>query len=468
MSAPTTRAAPQRLRRWLAEPINLGVVRAAGTVAFFAVAGNVAGLVRDAVVARRFGLGDELDAYLTALLLPTLAISVISGSLTVALLPVYVGVRERDGREAAHHLVARSMGWAVLALAAVALLFALLAPMFLPWLAPGFPAAKLALVRRLLYLLLPSLFFSGMAAVWTAVLNAGERFALAAAAPSSIPVATIALVLLFPTLGAYAMAAGTTLGYALAAVMIGLTLRSAGMSPMPQLRGMTPAVRSVLQEYWPMLIGSLFMAGTNLVDQAMAASLGTGSVAALGLGGKLTAAASGVATVALGAAIFPPLSRWVAMEDWRALRRAFRQYSLLMLVAGLAGTLLLVVGAGPLVALLFGGRAFDAEAVARVTTVQRLIAWQLPFAVTGLIGARILSALGRNRILMVVGALNVVTNAVGNLVLMRYLGLAGIALATSVTYLISCTILLLAARRELARRELGTVDPAHRAVPATP
>jgi putative peptidoglycan lipid II flippase len=462
MSAPTSWAVPRRLRRWLAEPINLGVVRAAGTVAFFTVAGNVAGLLRDAVVARRFGLGDELDAYLTALLLPTLAISVISGSLTVALLPVYVGVREREGRDAAHELMARSMGWAVLALLGVALLFALFAPVILPWLAPGFSETKLALVRRLLHLLLPSLLFSGMAAVWTAVLNAGERFALAAAAPSSIPLSTVALVLLFPSLGAYALAAGTTLGYALAAVMIGLTLRRAGMSPVPQLRGMTPAVRSVLQEYWPMLIGSLFMAGTNLVDQAMAASLGTGSVAALGLGGKLTAAASGVATVALGAAIFPPLSRWVAAGDWGALRRAFRQYSRLMMMAGLACALVLALGAGPLVALLFGGRAFDAEAVERVTTVQRLIAWQVPFAVTGLIGARILSALGRNRILMVVGGLNVVTNAVGNLVLMRYMGLAGIALATSVTYLISCSILLLAARRELTRREFGAAAPVHR------
>jgi putative peptidoglycan lipid II flippase len=456
------------LRRWLTEPINLGVVRAAGTVAVFAVAGNVAALLRDAVVARRFGLGDDLDAYLTALLLPTLAISVISGSLTVALLPVYVGVRERDGRLAAHQLVARSMGWAVLALVAVALLLALAAPLYLPWLAPGFPAAKLELVRRLLFLLLPSLLFSGMAAVWTAVLNAGERFALAAAAPSAVPLATMALVLGFPSLGAYALAAGTTIGYVLSASLIGLTLRRAGMSPMPQLRGMTPAVRSVLLEYWPMVIGSLFMAGTNLVDQAMAASLGTGSVSALGLGGKLTAAASGVATVALGAAIFPPLSRWVALGDWRALRRAFRQYSLLMMAAGVAGAIVLAAGAGPLVALLFGGRAFDAAAVERVTTVQRLMAWQLPFAVTGLIGARILSALGRNRILMVVGALNVVTNAVGNLVLMRYLGLAGIALATSLTYLISCTLLLLVARRELAERERRAAASVHRPVAATP
>jgi len=467
VSAPTPAAVPQRLRRWLTEPTNLGVIRAAGTVAIFAVAGNVAALLRDAVVARRFGLGDELDAYLTALLLPTLAISVISGSLTVALLPVYVGVRERDGRVAAHQLLARSMGWAVLSLVAVALLLALAAPMYLPWLAPGFSATKLVLVRRLLYLLLPSLLFSGVAAVWTAVLNAGERFALAAAAPSTVPLATIALVLIFPSLGAYALAAGTTIGYMLAAVLIGLTLRRAGMSPMPELRGMTPAVRSVLLEYWPMVIGSLFMAGTNLVDQAMAASLGSGSVSALGLGGKLTAAASGVATVALGAAIFPPLSRWVALSDWRALRRAFRQYSLLMLAAGLAGAIVLSVGAGPLVALLFGGRAFDAAAVERVTTVQRLIAWQLPFAVTGLISARILSALGRNRILMAVGALNIVTNAVGNLVLMRYLGLAGIALATSLTYLISCTLLLIVTRRELASRELRAAAPAHRSVAAT-
>jgi len=434
-------------------------VRAAVVVALLAIVGNLTALLRDAVVARRFGLGDQLDAYLTALLLPTVGIGVISGSLTVALLPVYVRVRERDGHAAATELIARSLGRAMTTLVLVAFAVAVLSPVILPWLAPGFPPAKLLLVRHLLYLLLPSLVLSGMSALWTAVLNAGERFVMPALAPIAVPLSTLAAVLAFPRAGVHALAAGTTVGFGVAAVLVGTALWRTGLSPIPRFRGMTPAVQSVFDEYWPMVIGALFMSGTNLVDQAMAAMLGSGSVSALGLGGKLTSAAAGVASVAVGAAVFPPLSRWVASEDWRGLARGYRQYTLLVLALGVVAAGILTLGARSLVEVVFEGRAFGQEEVRRVAAVQGFLAWQLPSAAAGLIGARLLSALGRNRVLMAIAGVNLFVNAAGNLVLMRVFGLAGIALATSVTYLISFAAITAVVQRELGRRALAPAPP---------
>jgi putative peptidoglycan lipid II flippase len=459
LSAPALGDHLHRVRRWLSEPTNRGVVRAAIVVALLSIVGNVAALLRDAVVARRFGLGDQLDAYLTALLLPTVGIGVISGSLTVALLPVYVRVREREGHAAASELIARSLGRAMTTLVLVALGLAVVSPVILPWLAPGFPPAKLLLVRQLLYLLLPSLVLSGMAALWTAVLNAGERFVMAALAPIAVPLSTLAAIVAFPRFGVHALAAGTTVGFGVVAVLVGTTLWNGGLSPLPRFRGMTPAVQSVFDEYWPMVIGALFMSGTNLVDQAMAAMLGAGSVSALSLGGKLTSAAAGIASVAVGAAVFPPLSRWVASEDWRGLARGYRQYTLLVLALGVVAAGTLTLGARSLVDVVFAGRAFGEDEVLRVAAVQRFLAWQLPCAAAGLIGARLLSALGRNRVLMLIAGVNLLVNAAGNLVLMRTFGLAGIALATSVTYLISFAAITVAVQRELGRRALAVARP---------
>jgi len=75
-------------------------------------------------------------------------------------------------------------------------------------------------------------------------------------------------------------------------------------------------------------------------------------------------------------------------------------------------------------------------------------------------GVRVVSALKRNGLLMAIAALNTVLNAVLNLVLMRHYGVAGIALSTSIVYLVSCGLVFSSLRallgREAARPSYGT------------
>src|SRR4029078_7629041 len=59
---------------------------------------------RDLVVAHQFGVGDNLDAFLVAYLLPATAVSVVAGSLNAALIPTLIQVREQEGKEASQRL----------------------------------------------------------------------------------------------------------------------------------------------------------------------------------------------------------------------------------------------------------------------------------------------------------------------------------------------------------------------------
>jgi len=94
--------------------------------------------------------------------------------------------------------------------------------------------------------------------------------------------------------------------------------------------------------------------------------------------------------------------------------------------------------------------AADTEAVAHVQT---LYALQIPFYVLGIMGVQVLHATSTNRVLMWVSIGNFFTNVIGNYVFMRLWGVAGIALATSIVYLLSMIVLLSAARRRLAALE---------------
>ena len=80
-------------------------------------------------------------------------------------------------------------------------------------------------------------------------------------------------------------------------------------------------------------------------------------------------------------------------------------------------------------------------------------ALQTPFYAIGILGVRLLNALGRNQLLMWFSVVSLAVNVGGNLLLMKVLGVAGIALSTTIVYLVSALLVMLAVRRCLAQEE---------------
>jgi len=56
---------------------------------------------------------------------------------------------------------------------------------------------------------------------------------------------------------------------------------------------------------------------------------------------------------------------------------------------------------------------------------------------------RVLVAMSKNHLLTLMSVINLVVNVIGNIVFMRWLGVSGIALSTSVVYMVSMTMILI-------------------------
>jgi putative peptidoglycan lipid II flippase len=101
----------------------------------------------------------------------------------------------------------------------------------------------------------------------------------------------------------------------------------------------------------------------------------------------------------------------------------------------------------PLTRLLFERGAFTATDTLVTSRVQTLFFLQIPFHVAGMVLVRLLSALGRNFLLMLFGVIMVGTNTVADIILMQFLGVAGIALSTSLVFVVSFLLLYFGAKR---------------------
>jgi putative peptidoglycan lipid II flippase len=432
------------------------IFNAAASVAVCSGIAGLASTAKELAVARWFGRGDALDAFLIAYLLPSFLVNLIAGSFNAAMIPTFIEVREREGKEAAQRLFSGVMVLSLALLVGVSALVGILASYFLPFLGSGFGPAKLMLTRHLLYALLPFIALSGLAVAWTAVLNAGEHFGLPALSAILTPLSIIAfLVLLGKSWGIYTLAVGTVTGVALQAALLGRLLRARGVRLELRWCGWEPSLRKVTGQYAPALAGALLMGSTELVDQSMAAMLAPGSVAALNYARKIVSVFIVVGATPLGTAALPYFSQMVANQDWSGCRHTLRVYFRSIVLVTVPITLGLVLFSHPLIRIIYQRGAFTAVDTGVVGRVQALLSLQVPFYILTILGVRIISALKKNWVLMVVSGVNMVLNIVFNLILMRYMGVAGIALSTSFVYVVSCglvyTAIALSLRRHVGR-----------------
>lgn len=447
------------LSRLSAHTPNARIFRAGVIVSAFGVLTIVATGVKELTLARYFGRGEGIDAFFIAYLLPSFVVSLISGSLGTALIPVLVDARHRGGAGVVQEVFSSAMFFNLLTLSGIALGLGLLASYYLPYLAGGFAPEKLRMTRELLLGLLPFIVFSGTAVCITSALNAQERFALPALVPLMTPLVVILFVYFMASkLGAFAIVSGTVLGSILEIAALAKALKARGIRFVFRWAGFTPDVRSVLRQFAPMVAGSLLIGSTLVIDKAMAAMLSAGSVAALSYANRVVGAVFAVGATALGTATFPYFSKMIAESNWPGCRHTLVRYSILVVSLTVPVTLCLMALSTPLVRLLFQRGAFTAADTELVSKIQICYLLQVPFYIWGMLFVRFLSAARRNEVLMYGAGISLMLDIVLNLVFMRYWGVVGIALSTSAVYFCSFMYLMICSLK-LLRESQGVSVP---------
>lgn len=426
MSSATPTAAPQ-------PPIvHSSILRAALSVGAAGIVVKLIATGKEIAVASIYGRLDAMDAFLAAALIPSLLVNLISESMNQALVPTLIRVREQEGRERAQQLLSSSMLWMCLLLGAVSLLMALFARVYFPLVASNFAPPKLALSIRLFYGLLPIVLLTGIATNCTAILNTLDRFALPALAPAIISISIIVGALfLSGHYGIWAMVYATLAGSMLHVLLVAWMMEVRGYKFRLRWHGMNEATREVAGQYGPVLLSSVVSSGGLLVDQSMAAMLVAGSVSALVYANRFVSVILALLAGAVSTAIVPYFSRMIAHGDWDGCRQTIRIWVRLTVLISTPIAILLIVGARPLVRIAYQHGRFGPHDTIVVASVLAMYAIQIPFYVVSRVHYRFIVAMRRTDLVLYCGIVNLVLDIVLNLLLMRWFGVAGIALATS-------------------------------------
>ena len=145
---------------------------------------RVLGFGREIAIAYRFGATIETDAYLVAILLPTILFYAFSDALRNTFITVFASFKKD---ESAPFFVNTLVLYASAALLAVVFLGVIFAPQVVFLLAPGFKGESFELTVKLTRILVPGIFFMGLAGVATGFLHSHHRFLIPALVMSPQP-----------------------------------------------------------------------------------------------------------------------------------------------------------------------------------------------------------------------------------------------------------------------------------------
>ena len=240
-------------------------------------------------------------------------------------------------------------------------------PQMMAVLAPGFAAIpeKFALAVELSRITFPYLLLICLAALVSGVLNGLDRFTAASASYVLFNVVSIACMLLADALRArppamrWPGASPHRAWRSLALLLWALQRAGMGLSlPRPRL---TPQIRVLLRRMLPGLVGAGVTQLNLAVDVIIASLLPAGTVSLLYYADRVQQLPLGVIGTAVGTALLPLLSRQVRAGEAEASRATLNRAIEYALFLTLPAAVALIVSAYPVMWVLFGRGAFDAE-----------------------------------------------------------------------------------------------------------
>lgn len=282
------------------------------------LASRLLGVLRDRLLAARFGAGRELDIYYAAFQVPDFVATLfLLGAASAAIIPIFqehTRRRVESGRELVSELTAIFL----LAAAGIGVVAFFAAPFLIRFLVPGFNESEQALTLRLTRVMLLSPILLGLSGILSSVVQSYQRFLAYALSPIAYNIGIIiGIVFLVPRFGITGLALGVIAGAALHFLIQFSAAADLGFAPRLVRLRLSQGVRAVANLSFPRVLALSLSNLTLIVLVALGSLLAPGSIAVLQLAQNLYFVPVGIFALSYATAVFPRLTQAASERDAR-------------------------------------------------------------------------------------------------------------------------------------------------------
>lgn len=414
---------------------------------------TVGGFAVVVILAAKFGVAAQADAYFTARLIPIMLLGSLGIAFNLAFIPVYMRTISNAGAGGAANLANNFLNGTLIASALLTVLYFLFAGPIITMIAPGFSPETHASTVWMTRIMAPAILFTSLHAVFDSVLNAQRRFLVSALSSLFIPAgALLGVTLLEDQWGMTGLAVGALAGFiGQAAVLIPMAHRyfSGYRCSLPRL---TPETSQAIR-----FLGlSIFViAGwqiNTVIDRMFGSMLGEGSVSALSLGAAIIGLIPVIIAAPVYKVLYPELVQLVHEGRHSDIRKLLTDNFIVVSFITLPVVATLMMFAPLITQLAFGYGHFD-DASAKTSQVIFYTALSLPASISGILLIYYFLVTRSVGMIISIFVVSISVNVALDWILMNLMGIGGIALASTLIALFRTGAMAFIAGRRLG----GTV-----------
>lgn len=412
-------------------------------VVLFVFLGKLAGAAKEMVVAYRYGVSEEVDAYLFVFNLVSWPVSVWFSVLTVVLVPLAARLRS-ESKASISIFRSELLGLTILIGAVFTILFWMILPSLLSFSWSGLSPSTSSIAIKMVPALGGLILLGFLASLFSAWMLSARRHAntLLEGVPSVVILSTILIV---PVGGIAPLVWGTLIGFAFHLISLAIPLAKSREIEVPKFTRDSIHWPVFWQGFGIMMVGQMLMSLIGIVDQFFAAHLGAGAISSLSYANRILALILGLGATAISRATLPVFSQ--AHTQRGEVIHDLAKYW--MKVLFILGVVAIVIGwwLAPFgVNLLFQRGAFTAQNTEVVTEIFRYGLLQLPFYFAGLVLVSQLSSQGNYKSIAIIAASNLPIKLALNFLLIPRFGLIGLMISTGLMLFSSMVMCWIAVR----------------------
>lgn len=424
--------------------------KSVGMIMVISLGSKVLGFFREALIASRYGSGAGTDTFFIALSALALFSGIISQTINTTLIPVLADVEVHEGKASKKNHFNNFLNTLIVVAVLLTGLAFLLAPAIMSIIAKGFEGEQFEQAIFMMRIGLPLLIFSTIVGSFIGYLQTEEKFTEAAL--TAIPYNLVYILFLLFLANRYSIVAlmvATVVAELAKLLVVVPNLHKLDYHYQWMIDLKDKYMKQVAYLIPPVLLSVGISDVNNMVDRSMASSLAEGSVSSLKYANTLNAIVYGVFISAIITVVFPMLSKEANAKNYERLKKIVQTSMNIILLIMIPATIGMIILSGPAVKFAYQRGEFGDRAAWMTQTA--LIAYSV-----GLVGigvksllTRIFYALQDTKTPMINGAYALVSNVLLNLLFVRYLDHNGLALATSLTTIITAGLLLYELRKKI-------------------
>lgn len=413
------------------------------------IVSKILGFTRDISLSYFYGASGISDAYLISLTIPTVIFSFIGRGISTGYIPMYSKIEKEYSELEGNRYTNNLINILILICSLILILGFTFTTPIVKLFASGFEVKTLSLAVKFTRISLFGIYFTGIVYIFNGFLQIKDNYIIPALIGIPFNFFIISSIFLSSKTNILFLSIGSVLATASQLLILIPSVRKKGYRYQFMIDFKDEHIRKMIYIVLPVIIGMSVDQINVLVDRTLASSISVGGISSLNYANKLNGFAQGIFVASIATVMYPMISKMAAEKNIDGLKSSVSEAISSINLFVIPATIGAMIFAEPVVKLLFGRGAFDSSAVAMTSNA-------LFFYSIGMIGFGLRDILSRafysmqdTKTPMINAAIAMFINIVLNIVLSRFMGIGGLALATSISALICTGLLFISLRKKI-------------------